>query len=356
MKFERNEIGEVFSRLRAAVPDVRAAGGMGILLKGSSAVATNLELSVKAEVSDKIEQAIIVPPRGVEFVGSAMGTAINIDVDGTTLSMKSGTARARLNTVPYEQYPELPGPGADAKHCTVKAEDLSWAISKVRYAVAKDPRKPAHQGLCFTRNGSDTLEICALDGYRIALCKISCAADGDFRFVLPAASAKAIETLEFDGDVEIVRDRAKAVFSCEKYTVTTRLIAEPFLDYSGIIEDNYDKTECNVDRRELIGVLNRVKLARPADGKEKVVLVVDWAQNSGRASMKSSIAQMNEEFSVSGNVTEPLRMGFNIDFLLEALKSMDVDSVKVQIKGALSPVKLNEEGYTALVLPVRIRE
>ena len=48
MKFERKEIGTIFSKLRAAVPEVRSSGNEGILLSGSNAIATNLELSVKA--------------------------------------------------------------------------------------------------------------------------------------------------------------------------------------------------------------------------------------------------------------------------------------------------------------------
>ena len=50
MKFERSELGALFSKLRTAVPEVRAVGtdDAGILLSGSNAYATNLELSVRA--------------------------------------------------------------------------------------------------------------------------------------------------------------------------------------------------------------------------------------------------------------------------------------------------------------------
>ena len=50
MKFERSEIGALFSKLRTAVPEVRAVGNdsTGILLSGPDAFATNLELSIRA--------------------------------------------------------------------------------------------------------------------------------------------------------------------------------------------------------------------------------------------------------------------------------------------------------------------
>ena len=254
----------------------------------------------------------------------------------------------------------MPGPGNDAKHCIVKAQDLSWAISKVLYAASKDDRKPAHKGLCISRQGEDTMEICALDGYRLAVSRIPCQADGDFRFVLPAATAKAIDTLELDGDVEIIRDRFKAVIHDEKFIVTTRLIAEPFLEYTKIISGEYKGISCQVDRRELLGVLNRMKLAKSTDVKEKSILMMNFEPDGyGRASMRSTVAQMTEQFALEGDVPEPLCMGFNVDYLCETLKSMESDKVHIQLNGEVSPAKFTEvgreEAYKAIVLPVKIR-
>lgn len=236
------------------------------------------------------------------------------------------------------------------------ANDLSWAISKVLYAVSKDDKHPAHRGLCFSRKGEDVLEICALDGYRMAIARINCTADGDFRFTLPAATAKAVDTLSMDGSVEIVRDRKKAVFSDSNFEVKSRLIAEPFLDYGKVVAQRNEGTRIALDRKELLGVLGRVKLARSADAKEKSVLVMDLEPGgTGRASMRSTIAQMNEEFSFSGKLEDPLRIGFNLEFLSEALKSMEEDEVSAWVVGPLSPVKLIEPQYEALVLPVKVR-
>ena len=56
MKFERSEIGTLFSKLRTAVPEVRAVGNdsTGILLSDPDAFATNLELSIRAELSSPV--------------------------------------------------------------------------------------------------------------------------------------------------------------------------------------------------------------------------------------------------------------------------------------------------------------
>lgn len=74
MKFERSEIGALFSKLRTAVPEVRAVGNdsTGILLSGPDAFATNLELSIRAELSSPVPQDVVIPPRGVDFISGAV--------------------------------------------------------------------------------------------------------------------------------------------------------------------------------------------------------------------------------------------------------------------------------------------
>ena len=105
MKFERSELGALFSKLRTAVPEVRAVGtdDAGILLSGSNAYATNLELSVRAGLSKPVEQDVVVPPRGVDFISGTVAPEISIEADKGILTVKSGTARARLNTTPAER-------------------------------------------------------------------------------------------------------------------------------------------------------------------------------------------------------------------------------------------------------------
>ena len=168
--------------------------------------------------------------------------------------------------------------------------------------------------------------------------------------------ASGVEWVTYENVGVAVTLTAKAVFSDNNFEVKSRLIAEPFLDYSKIAAQKSEGTRIMLDRKELLGVLGRVKLARSADAKEKSTLVMDLEPGgTGRASMRSTIAQMNEEFSFNGKLEEHLRIGFNLEFLSEALKSMEGDEVSAWVVGPLSPVKLIEPQYEALVLPVKVK-
>ncbi len=55
---------------------------------------------------------------------------------------------------------------------------------------------------------------------------------------------------------------------------------------------------------------------------------------------------------------EPVSMGFNNKYLLDALKASDCDMIKMEINGALSPMRvmpLEGESFLFLVLPVRVK-
>ena len=55
---------------------------------------------------------------------------------------------------------------------------------------------------------------------------------------------------------------------------------------------------------------------------------------------------------------EPLEIGFNNKYLIDALKNSECDEVRIQFNGALSPMKImpmNGDSFVFLVLPVRLK-
>lgn len=76
-----------------------------------------------------------------------------------------------------------------------------------------------------------------------------------------------------------------------------------------------------------------------------------------KISCATSIGKASDEFTaaIEGDSVE---IGFNNRYLLDALRNTDGDEVKIQLNGALSPMKvLPKEGdsFLFLVLPVRLK-
>ena len=76
-----------------------------------------------------------------------------------------------------------------------------------------------------------------------------------------------------------------------------------------------------------------------------------------KISCVTSIGKANDEF-MAPMEGENVEIGFNNRYLLDALRNADSDEVKIQLNGALSPMKvLPREGdsFLFLVLPVRLK-
>ena len=82
-----------------------------------------------------------------------------------------------------------------------------------------------------------------------------------------------------------------------------------------------------------------------------------FENDSVKINCKTSVGKISDEISAS--VTGPvIEIGFKCKYLLDPLKVIDEDRVKLQMNGSLLPMKIvscsGEDKYTYLVLPVRL--
>ena len=84
---------------------------------------------------------------------------------------------------------------------------------------------------------------------------------------------------------------------------------------------------------------------------------MDFGESVIRMSCSTSIGKAYDECCCS-TTGKLLEMGFNNRFLLDALKNVDTDMVRLELCGPLSPMKvlpLEGEHFLFLVLPMRLR-
>jgi DNA polymerase-3 subunit beta len=142
--------------------------------------------------------------------------------------------------------------------------------------------------------------------------------------------------------------------------VFTRLIEGPYPNYEQVIPKDNDK-QAIADRNLLTQALRRMAVVA-SDQTHRVRL----SFNSGllRFSVETpDLGEAHEELEVDFQ-GEPLEIGFNASYLLEVLKYMPTDDVKLTFKAperaaTIEPVaKEGEETprYFCLVMPLRLLE
>ena len=275
------------------------------------------------------------------------------ETDNTTI--QGGVAQFEIQSMLAADYPDLPNTGAE-RTLTIKTGVLRDMIARTLYAVSQDDRKPAHTGELFEIE-PDKLTVVALDGYRLAIVDRPVQATKDIRIIVPAKTMTEVNRLlsdDDDADVHICANRRFVVFMTAGYTIMSRLIEGEFLNYRNVIPEGC-RTRVTVETRDFIETIERASLIITERLKNPLRVSFD----SGRVTVRcqTNLGKVVDEFDakIEG---EPVEIGFNNRYLLDALRNAKADKVVMEISGPLSPVKvLPAEGndFIYLVLPVRFK-
>jgi DNA polymerase-3 subunit beta len=143
------------------------------------------------------------------------------------------------------------------------------------------------------------------------------------------------------------------MFKIGEYSVISRLIEGTFLDYNSTIP-NSSKTEILVNTRLLINAVDRMSLLN--GDKLQSPVRCNFSGEEIHFSCTTSIGKANDVISapVKG---EDVEIGFNNRYLLDALRNIDADEVKIYLNGGLSPMIIKPvkgDSFISLVVPMRL--
>ena len=341
---------------RAAIPVLE-----GIYLKAEGFTLTLTGYDMEMGITTTIECNVLVLGETVldaKLLGSMVSRMPAGDIcieltDEGQAKISGGVAEFEIPALNASDYPSLPVTGAD-NTMTVKCGMLREMIEKTIYAVSQDDKKPAHTGELFVIEPG-SLTIVALDGYRLAIIEKPVKAAKDINIIIPAKTlAEAIKLFTDDDEVvHIAANRRFVVFSSRTYTVISRLIEGDFLDYKRVIPEGYH-TRVTVDVRDFSNSIERASLIITERLKNPLRITFD---GNITVRCQTTLGKVVDELDaeIEG---EPVEIGFNNRYLLDALRYSRCDKLVFEVSGPLSPVKvLPKDGgdFLFLVLPVRFK-
>ena len=344
--------------LRSSIPALE-----GILLKAEGFQLTltgyDLEMGITTTIEANVRQAgeIVLSAKLLgDMVRRLPSGEVSIYTNESgNATIKGGVAEFDILAMSASDYPDLPTPGADHT-LTIKAGMLRGMIEKTLYAVSQDDKKPAHTGELFAIE-EDKLTVVALDGYRLAIVERPVQAEKHIRIIIPAKTLTEVNKLlgDDEDDVRISANRRFVVFNSGNYTILSRLIEGEFLNYANVIP-NGCKTRVVLETRDFIDTIERASLIITERLKNPLRILFDA---SGKVTVRcqTNLGKVVDEFSaqVEG---DPVEIGFNNRYLLDALRNARCEKVVLELSGPLSPVKIlpeESEDFIYLVLPVRFK-
>ena len=338
----------------------------GLMLSGFD-YETSTRATLPAEVS--ADGRVLVSGRLLsEIVKSLPPKPVDVTLDGTKVEVRCGSARFSLQTMPVEEYPQLPEmPTASG---TVKAEDFATAVAQAGAAAGRDDMLPLLTGLRLELEGS-TISMMATDRFRASLRELEWFPErGDLsaQALVPAKVLNdTARSLTGGGDVTIAvsaGDSGDGLIGFEGTVgngtrrTTTRLLEGDFPRVRQLFEAQ-PETTAYVTTQDFVDSVRRVALVAERNTPVRLTFadgVLQLEAGSGDE------AQASE--SVEATIDGPdISIGFNPTYLLEGLGVMSDPVVQLTFTQQNKPAAISgvaeigaapDGAFRYLIMPVRL--
>jgi DNA polymerase-3 subunit beta len=333
----------------------------GILLKAYGSKLTisgyDLEIGINTTIDASVSEQgeIVVSAKFFsEIVRKLPEEVVCLETDDRMITyITSGHAEYQIVGMNSAEYPDLPA-FEENEGFEVDGEILKEMIRQTVYAVSDNNAKPIYTGSLFEIENK-VFKIVAIDGYRMAIRQENVDSDVNSQFVVPGKTQQ--EVLRIIGGEEekvyISVGQRNIMFKIGEYSIISRLIEGTFLDYNSTIPKS-GKTEVVVNTRLLINAVDRMSLLN--SDKLQSPVRCNFSGEEIQLSCTSTIGKANDVISAPVN-GEEVEIGFNNRYLLEALRNIDADEVKITLNGGLSPMiikPLQGDSFISLVVPMRL--
>lgn len=322
---------------------------------------TDLDIAVSTTVTASLDQegAITLPARKlVEIVRELPSNPIRIIASGEQrVSIECGRSKFRLLGLPREEFPAFPAVKFDGGW-RAAAKDLQKLISHVAFAASTEESRPILNGVLWELR-PERMRMVATNGHRLARMDVptTAAGGGQADLIVPPKALEQIRRLfGTEDEVEVARSENHLGFRSATTQVFTRLIEGPYPNYEQVIPRENDKT-ATADKAALTAALRRMSIVA-SDQTHRIRM--GFASGSCKLSVQTpDLGEAQEEVTVAYD-GDPLEIGFNAAYLLEILKYIPTDEVRLTFKAperaaTIEPVGWNDPAsFLALVMPLRL--
>lgn len=357
----------LFKALQAVVGVVEKRQTMPILsnvllvVNGSELelTATDLELELinRLAVEDADDGAATVPARKLFDIcrGLPEGSMISFDLSDQRATLRSGRSRFVLATMSSDEFPMLEGV-EEGQQFDVPRDALRKIFDRTHFAMA-------HQDVRYYLNGlllevtSRHLRAVATDGHRLALSEFPAefSVDEQLQVIVPRKAITELQRLMDEGDEElrlfVTSNHLRVQLGAIRFT--TKLIDGRFPDYERVIPDEGDKV-LQTGREPVRQALMRTAILSNEKFRGVRVSLTDGRLRLQAQNPDHEEAEEDLEVDYSGS---PIEIGFNVNYLLDALGAMEGEQFSMELSSPDSSGLISDPadgGSRYVVMPMRL--
>ncbi len=322
-------------------------------------IATDLEVELHGTVqlnSVVIPGEITVPARKLLDICRALPETklITLVLQGDTILISCEKSRFKLTTLPAVDFPNVEE-GISKQEFLISPMLLRNLIENVSFSMAYQDVRYYLNGI-FIIKSSSSLKVVATDGHRLSLCSHSAdLGDGDEKVIIPRkAVVEMIRLLNSEEplvNINIGENHLRVVG--KNYTFVTKLIDGVFPDYQRVIPKNAHK-QIVLDKELFKNMLSRTAIL--SNEKYHGVKLFLEPDKLAVEAHNSEYEEAYEEVEVLYN-SDPLEIGFNVSYLLEAINALPKGNIRMLLVDGNSSIQIeaeNSNGSLYVIMPMRI--
>ncbi|MBN2406997.1 MAG: DNA polymerase III subunit beta [Elusimicrobia bacterium] len=324
--------------------------------------ATDLEIGIESSISSKEiekEGALTIPARNLTDIIRV------IDSDSVTLNkvkegkveISSDDSNTKFNIVcgESEDYPGFPEMKED-RLISIDAKSLKEGIEKTLPSVSKDESRYILCGIYFENDGKE-LKMVSTDGRRLSYYKGKVKGNSSkFKAIIPTKAINVLEKTLTDEDesvkISINSSENQIYFSFGNTIIYSRLIEGDYPNYGQVIPENTTKniivgTEevLNATKKMIAATVERTTPVKFLFRSNKAVISLQAADGSGTSTIP--VQYKGDEIEIA----------FNPEFIINALRVVRSDKVKIGLTTPINPGKIAPESdtelYIGVIMPMR---
>lgn len=320
---------------------------------------TDLDVAVRVRVPAEVVKAgsLTAPGKKLqEIVRELPDQPIEIAARGDQIELRCGRSHFRLNGLPSGDFPALPTVDFE-RGWSASGKDLLSLIKHTSFAVSTEESRPVLNGVLWELRDRE-MRMVATNGHRLARMTIPAApsVETTTQLIVPPAALQHVQRLVQETDsVQVARSGNHLGFKTERAEVFTRLIEGTYPNYEQVIPKDNDKF-ATVDRKALDSAVRRVA-AVASEQTHRIRLKLE-ANKMELNVLTPDLGEAHDEIEV-GYTGEPFIIGFNANYLIEVLRYIETEEVKLGFKAPERAATLEPMGgagldYLCLVMPLRL--
>jgi len=323
-----------------------------------SVTATDLEVELVANMAIDGGEAgeVTVPARKLLDICRALPerAVISLSLNGDKLSVRSGRSKFSLATLPAGEFPTV-DEIAGGISTVMDQSALLRLLEKTHFSMAQQDVRYYLNGLLL-ETGENYVRAVATDGHRLALCEVAAGGTeiAERQVIVPRKGVLELHRLlGAKGQVRVELGANHIRLQLEDIRFTSKLIDGRFPEYDRVIPSDGDN-ELLASRDLLKAALQRTAIL--SNEKYRGIRLIIRRDGVVLQAHNPEQEEAEEELEVSYR-GEDIEIGFNVNYLLDALGAIDSEEVSLSVVDGNSSCLLREpqkEDCKYVVMPMRL--